>query len=232
MKFDKPLIVGRFVKRYKRFFVDAELSDGTIVTAHCANPGAMTGLLNVGSKVFLLANDNPARKLKYTLEIISENETLVGANTNNPNKIIYQALKAGEIPEFTKYTEVNPEVKYGSNSRIDFLLSGKNLKSHYLEIKNVHWKRGHTAYFPDCVTARGAKHMDELEKVCQNGFSATVLFLIQRNDCIDFKIASDIDISYMQSFHNAIESGVNVLAYDCKLGDESICINKKIPVVL
>ena len=215
-----PLILGTLVKRYKRFFADIVLDDGAEITAHCPNPGAMLGVLDSGNKVAVTKSDNPARKLSYTWQYVHAEGTWIGVNTHLTNEIVADALTKKMIPELSDYTSITREVKYGTNSRIDFLLTKEGLPPCYLEIKNVHLKRDGIAQFPDCVTARGAKHMTELALMRQQGARCVVLYLVQRIDCTEFSIAEDIDPAYVKASNAAKASGVEMLAYACEV---SVC---------
>ena len=135
MDFENKLIPGLFIKRYKRFFVDIKISD-RIITAHCPNTGSMYGLLKKNNKVWISKNNNPQRKLKYTLEIIEDHKTKVGVNTHSTNKIILHALKNNLINEFKNSLEIKPEIKFGKNTRFDFLVINKDFKA-FIEVKNV-----------------------------------------------------------------------------------------------
>ncbi len=231
MKFDTPLIPATLIRRYKRFLADVTLNDGREVTAHVANPGSMLGMKDEGLRVWLEPNDDPKRKLKYSWKIAElESGAMVGVDTGMPNKIIGEALRNGLIPELV-YQNVKPEVKYGENSRIDFLLSEERKVDCYVEVKSVTLSRQTgLAEFPDSITARGAKHMDELAKVVQNGQRAVLLYLLQRNDCDRFDIAGDIDPKYQATFTAAREAGVEVLCYGTTLSQTGIEIGGKIPL--
>ncbi len=231
MNFDTPLIPATLIRRYKRFLADVTLNDGREVTAHVANPGSMLGMKDEGLCVWLEPNDDPKRKLKYSWKLAElETGALVGVDTGMPNKIVGEALRNGLIPELI-YQNVKPEVKYGENSRIDFLLSEDGKVDCYVEVKSVTLSRqSGLAEFPDSVTARGAKHMDELAKVVHNGQRAVLLYLLQRNDCDSFDIAGDIDPKYQTAFANAREAGVEVLCYGTTLSQTGIEIGGKIPL--
>ena len=227
MNFENKLISGQFIKRYKRFFVDVKVN-GKIITAHCPNTGSMSGLLEKGNKVWLTKSDNPNRKLKYTLQIIEDKKSKVGVNTHLANKIVLYALKNNLIKEFNKDIQIRPETKFGSNTRFDFLITQKKLKA-FIEVKNVTLSRIDTvAEFPDAVTSRGLKHINELIKANNMGYEIYILYLVQRNDCNSFKIAKDIDPEYSNSLSNAIKKKLNILCYDCKFSSKGIKINKKI----
>ena len=227
MKFEKKLLQGTLIKRYKRFFVDIKHQNRTII-AHCPNSGSMLGLLKAGNKVFFSESDNPKRKLKYTLQIIEIDNKLVGINTHLTNKIILESLKAQRIQSLSKFTKIQPEIKFSNNTRFDFLISNNKEKC-FLEVKNVTLVREkNTAEFPDAITSRGTKHLNELIKAKKKGYQCYLLFLIQREDCKLLKIAKDIDFIYKDAFDLALKNGVKILCYDCKLSDEEIRINNQI----
>ncbi|MBY0281950.1 MAG: DNA/RNA nuclease SfsA [Alphaproteobacteria bacterium] len=215
MLLPSPLIFGTLVKRYKRFFADIVLDDGTDIIAHCPNPGAMLGVLEPGNKVAVTKSDNPLRKLAYTWQYVQADGTWIGVNTHLTNEIVADALAKKMISELSDYTSIIREVKYGTNSRIDFLLTKEGFPSCYLEIKNVHLKRNGVAQFPDCVTVRGVKHMAELAVMRQQGARCMVLYLVQRSDCVEFSLAADIDPAYAKASNAAKASGVEMLAYAC-----------------
>jgi len=228
MKFKTPLIKATLLKRYKRFLADCVLHSGEIITAHCPNSGRMIGLDMEGLTVWLSPKDG---KLKYGMEFVDLGQgNLVGINTMHPNKIVEEALHAKEIEEFSDYSGIRREVKYGTNSRVDFLLTENNLPSVYLEIKNVHLKRADIFEFPDAVTERGAKHMHELSEMVRLGHRAAVLFLVQRTDADEFTVAADIDPEYMRALQYARAYGVEVLAYKCKICLDEIILDKKVAV--
>ena len=227
MNFENKLISGIFIKRYKRFFVDVQI-ENKLVTAHCPNTGSMLGLLNEGNKVWLTKSDDPNRKLKYTLQIIEDNKSKVGVNTHLTNKIVLNALENNLIKEFSKDIKVKPEVRFGESTRFDFLISKKNYKA-FIEVKNVTLKRKpKIAEFPDAITSRGAKHIHELIKASKKGYKIYIAFIIQREDCDQLSIASDIDPEYSQILSKAIRNKLKVLCYDCKFSSKGIKLNKKI----
>ncbi len=230
MEFPDPLVEGRLVTRYKRFLADVVLADGDAVTAHVANPGAMTGLAEPGAQVWLSPARNPARKLRWSWELVRVGAGLVGVNTAWPNTLAAEAILAGLVPELAGYPHLRREVRYGHNSRIDLLLSGASDKECYVEIKNVHLKRSHGAEFPDAVTKRGAKHMMELARMADAGHRAVVFYLVQRADCADFRIADDIDPAYARAFAQARAAGVEALVYDCRLSTQEIRVNQRLPI--
>lgn len=231
MKFTSPLVPGTLIKRYKRFLADVELEGGEMITAHCANPGAMTGLKEPGSQVWLSESDNPKRKLKYSWELVLAEGHLAGINTAHPNRIVEDTLRAGGIPELSGYTAIRREVKYGQNSRVDLLLERDNGESCYVEVKNVTLKRQKgLAEFPDAVTARGAKHLAELAEMARNGHRAVMFYLVQRQDCDRFTLAGDIDPAYKDAYLDAMAAGVEAICYDCAITTEDISIATALPI--
>jgi sugar fermentation stimulation protein A len=230
MKFPSPLIKGRLVRRYKRFLSDIELETGESITAHVANPGAMTGLADPGLEVWVSRSDNPKRKLPYSWELARVGRYLVGINASLPNRLVEEALNTGVINELSEYGTVRREVRLGKNSRIDFLLQEKGMPDCWLEIKNVHLKRGSLAEFPDSVTARGAKHLMELAKVVPKGDRAMMLYVVQRADCRAFSIAGDIDPAYAQALAKAKSKGVETICYVCTIRRDGIRLRAPLPM--
>ena len=227
MNFENKLISGLFIKRYKRFFVDIKLKN-KIVTAHCPNSGSMMGLLNKNNKIWVTKSLNLKRKLKYTLQIIEDKKSKVGVNTHITNKIVLEALEKNLIKEFNKNIKITNEKVFGSNTRFDFYLEGKNNKS-FLEVKNVTLKRkDKIAEFPDSITSRGTKHLNELINATKKNLEAYLLFVIQREDCNEFEIAKDIDPEYSKTLINAIKHNVKILCYDCKFSSKGIILNNQI----
>ena len=217
---------GILVKRYKRFFADVQL-DNNVVTAHCPNTGSMMGLLDAGNKVLLSKSDNEKRKLKYTLEVIKLKKSHVGVNTHRTNRIVEKALNDNVLNFVKNITEVRREVKYGENSKVDFVVTTPK-EEVYIEVKNVTLSRvKKTAEFPDAVTIRGSKHLIELAKLKKKGIRAVMLYVIQRDDINSFKIASDIDPIYARNLKKAMKSGVEVFCYDCKFSKKDISINSE-----
>lgn len=236
MKFPEPLVEGRLIRRYKRFLSDINLNGETVV-AHCANPGAMTGLNAPGSEVWLSANRNPKAKLDWRWELIRVGDHLVGINTAHPNGIVAEAIEAGQIEELQGYASLRREVKYGENSRIDILLESEDRAPCYVEIKNVHLKRDlagreNAAEFPDSVTKRGAKHLVEMSNMVRQGARAVMVYLVQRDDCDHFRVAEDIDPAYASALAEALASGVEAICYECALSVEEIKVAGKLPLRL
>lgn len=230
MNFPAPLIPATLIRRYKRFLADVRLENGQEITAHCANPGAMIGLAVPGSRIWLSPNQNPKAKLPYRWELEEVESSLVGINTTYPNRIVEEALAAGRIPELAGYRSLRREVAYGQNSRVDFLLEGPDLC--FVEVKNVHLKRADRAEFPDSVTSRGAKHLAELSAQVAQGHRAVMLYLVQRQDCARFGLASDLDPVYAREFEKAYRQGVQVLAYACNLSQTGINLDCALPLDL
>ena len=227
MKFKERLLQGSLVKRYKRFFVDIKYKN-KIITGHCPNSGSMMGLLNLGNKIWFSESDNLNRKLKYTLEIIEVEKKMVGINTLLTNKIVLEALNCKKINSLIKFNDIKTEVKFSNNTRFDFFLLNNKEKC-FLEVKNVTLVRGKKmAEFPDAITSRGTKHLNELCNAKKKGYQSYILYLIQREDCDSFKIAKDIDKKYKIAFDKALKSGVKILCYDCKLNNEEIKLNSQI----
>ncbi len=225
MYFQTPLMPARLLRRYKRFLADAVLEkDGREITAHIANPGSMLGLAEPGTRIWLEPNDDPAKKLKFGWRLVDhENGHFTGVDTSVPNRALRAALMAGRVAPLAEYGMVRPEVKYGENSRIDFLLSGPGLRNAYLEVKSVTLSRQPgLAEFPDSVTARGAKHLAELTEMLHQGHRAIMLYLVQRSDCSRFDLARDIDPAYAAAFALAREAGVEVLCYDTQISPAGV----------
>ncbi len=213
MNFGAPLIPGRLIQRYKRFLADVELDDGRSVTAHCANPGAMTGMADPGMAVWVEPNDDPRKKLKFAWKVVETPTGLAGVDTGMPNKVVEEALRANAIPAFTGYDDIRREVKYGTGSRIDFLLTGAGRADCYLEVKCVTLRRDSIAEFPDTKTARGAKHLAELAQMARSGTRAATLYLAHRADCADMQIAADIDPAYAAAYTEATRTGMETHAF-------------------
>ena len=229
MNFENKLISGVFIKRYKRFFADIKIKNQAI-TAHCPNTGSMYGLLKEGNKVWVSKSKNPNRKLKYTLEIIEDKNAKVGINTHSSNKIVHHALKNNLIKELQNLKDIKPETKFGINTRFDFLVKNRNGKA-FVEVKNVTLSRKKKiAEFPDAVTARGLKHINELLNASKKKFKIYILYLVQRDDCDSFSIAVDIDNNYAKALSQAIKKKLNILCYDCKFYSKGIKLNKKIKI--
>jgi sugar fermentation stimulation protein A len=231
MRFADPLVPGRLLRRYKRFLADARLADGETVTVHCPNPGAMLGLDQPESEIWLTPAKGKGRKLPYGWELIRVDETLVGINTARPNGLAEEAIGQNLIPALAGYGSLRREVPYGRNSRIDLLLeSALGGPPCHVEVKNVHLKRGTLAEFPDSVTARGTKHLDELARISAAGGRAVMLYIVQRADCTGFAIARDIDPVYADALTRACKMGVEILCYSCCVTTDGITVDRPMPI--
>ena len=230
MKYKEKLLQGILIKRYKRFFADINFKN-QIITAHCPNSGSMMGLIEKGNIVWFSKSNNPKRKLKYTLELIKVKKNLVGINTLITNKLVLEALKSKKIENLIPFNKIKTESKFSKNTRFDFLLFNGKTKC-YLEVKNVTLVRNeNVAEFPDAVTSRGTKHLNELINAKKCGYQSYILYLIQREDCKNFKIADDIDKDYKIAFNKAIKAGVKMLCYDCKISNEEVKLNNQINLI-
>jgi sugar fermentation stimulation protein A len=226
------LTAGRLVRRYQRFLADVRIGNGDTVTAHCPNTGSMAGCCEPGRPVYLSYHDTPKRKHKYTWELIEMPHSLVGVNTLIPNRVVAGSAGGGQIPELRHYDTITREVRIGEHSRIDLVLHGPNRRRCFVEVKNCTLVEQGTAFFPDAVTARGRKHLVELQKLVQNGHRCVMFFFIQRMDARRFKAADHIDPAYAQTLKRVCKDGVEVLAYDVAVDLRSIRIRKKLPCML
>ena len=236
MRFPAPLIPATLVRRYKRFLADVVLPSGEEITVHVANPGAMLGLNAAGARVWLSKSANASRKLAYSWELIEvdfgSSLELVGVNTGHPNAIVAEAIAAGALPALAGYASTRREVKYGRNSRVDFLLEHPERPPCYVEVKNVHMMRQPgLAEFPDAVTARGTKHLGELSEMAAAGKRAVMLFLIQIGSASRFTLAADIDPVYAKAFALARAAGVEAIAYRCAISADGIGVVGPVPIL-
>lgn len=234
MKFPTPLVPARLIRRYKRFLADVVLEDsGREVTVHCPNPGAMLGLAEPGMRVWVEPNRDPRKKLKFGWRLVElEDGHFAGIDTAVPNRVVKEALKARQVPELAMYDEVRPEVRYGKESRVDFLLRGPGLPDAYIEVKNAHLRRqGDLAEFPDCVTARGARHLDELAAMVETGHRAVMFYVVQRTDCAALALARDLDAAYGAAFDRARQAGVEVLCHGTEIAVGHVSLGPALPFV-
>ena len=230
MEFTKALIKGKLIKRYKRFFTDVQIGN-EIVTAHCPNTGSMKGLLDEGNEVFVSKNNDPRRKLKYTLEIIRVKKKLVGVNTHFANKIAYHGLSNNLVKEVANNDTIKPEVFFNKETRFDFLIEKKKQKI-FVEVKNVTLFRDEKlSEFPDAITSRGSRHLKTLIEAIKKGYKSYLLFLVQIQGVENFKIAKDIDKEYYKNYLLAKKAGVIFVAYRCKISLKEIVIEKKIKII-
>lgn len=232
MRFQTPLVPATLIRRYKRFLADCRLEDAREVTAHCANPGSMLGLAEPGQRIWLEPNDDPRKKLKFGWRLVDHGDGhFTGVDTSVPNRLLRTALTDRAIAPLAAYDTLRAEVKYGQNSRIDFLLQGTDLPDAYVEIKSVTLSRHPgLAEFPDSVTARGAKHLEELASMRAGGARAVMLYLVQRTDCDCMGLASDIDPNYAKSMGRAAAAGVEMLAYRCQISPARIALGEPVPI--
>ena len=230
MKFTKALIKGKFLKRYKRFFADIKVNK-EIIIAHCPNTGSMMGLLNENNDAWVLKNEDPKRKLKYTLQILKTSKNVIGVNTHLANKLVHEGLQNNTLLEFKNLDKIVTEKFYNKETRFDFFVE-KNKKKIFIEVKNVTLIRdGKTSEFPDAITTRGSKHIKTLMDAHKKGYECYVLFLVQIENCKYFRIAKDIDKEYYENYKLAKKSGVKFIAYNCKVGSKEIKIDKKIVIL-
>jgi sugar fermentation stimulation protein A len=220
MRFQTPLMPATLLRRYKRFLADIRLEDGREVTAHCPNPGSMLGMSDAGLRVWVEPNDDPKKKLKYGLRLIEQNGALIVIDTGLANKVVGEALRAGLVSHLAG--DVRAEVKYGTGSRVDFLIENEADRT-WIEVKSVTLSReAGLAEFPDSKTARGAKHLGELSKQVEAGDRAVMLYLINRTDCDRFALAADLDPAYAGAAKAAKEAGVEVMAFSADISQEEI----------
>ena len=226
------LIPARLIRRYQRFLADFELESGAIITAHCPNTGSMKGCAVPGSPAFLSRCEKPGRKLGYTWELVLADDCWIGINTGVPNRLVAEAIASGVIIELQGYRTMRPEVRYGTNSRIDLLLSNPSGECCYVEVKNVTLAEGNRALFPDAATTRGQKHLLELMEVARCGQRAVNFFVVQRQDCESVAPADSIDPEYGRLLRLAAAGGVELLAYRASVSREAIYLGKPLPVIL
>jgi len=230
MKFEKPLLQARLIRRYKRFLADMLLYDGSIVIAHCTNSGSMISCIEVGAEVLLSESANQERKTKYTWEMIKINDSWVGVNTMHPNKIVFDAVKSNAITGLPLYSTVRREVKWG-DSRFD-LMAVNEYETCFIEVKNVTMKLGEYALFPDSVTSRGRKHLETLMNLKDNGFRAVMVYVIQRSDVDKFSVADTVDPGYGVSLRKAMQHSVEVFVLQVDLNPEEILIRRQLPITI
>lgn len=231
MFFDRPLVPAVLIQRYKRFLFDAVLEDGRQITGSCPNTGSMRGLTTPGSRIWLSEHDSPTRKYRHMFEMIEVGATIVGINTGLPNRLAEEAIKAGQVGDLHLYETLQREQKYGRNSRIDMLLTDPQRGRAYVEVKNVHFSRtAGLCEFPDSPTARGAKHLEELGDMVEEGHRGIMIYLIQRDDCATFRICDDLDPAYAKAYRRAMQRGVEAFAAKCRVSPQQIAPDGLIPI--
>ena len=225
---------GRLIKRYKRFLADITLDSGEMITAHCANTGRMTGCAEPDARVYCQYHDNPKRKLKYSLELSSEGDVLVGVNTILPNRLVAEAINAGWMTPFQGYDTLKREVPFGEHSRVDVHLSSRNDRRPpcFVEVKNVTMAVDEIARFPDAISARGLKHLHELANQVRMGCRAAMVYVVQRGDCHAFGPAWEVDPVYSETLGKVVSAGVEVYAYQAQVSPTGIALETELPIRL
>jgi sugar fermentation stimulation protein A len=233
MHYPAKLSHGWLIKRYKRFLADVKLDDGSVVTAHCANTGAMTGCAEPGWQVWLSHSDNPKRKLAFSWELVQTTEgQWIGINTHKANELVAEGLADNRLKELLGYSRIQREVRFGQeNSRVDFLLCDDERADCYLEVKSVTLLQNGQGYFPDAVSLRGQKHLRELTQLRREGKRAVLLFCVQHSGIHSVKVAQHIDPQYALELNRAVSSGVEIFAYSVSMSPEKIVINQSIPFI-
>ena len=231
MRFPAQLVAGRLIRRYKRFLADVQLEHG-VITAACPNTGSMLGCCEPGSRVWLSESDRATRKYRHTWEIVEVGKVLVGINTGLPNALVAEAIAAGAIPELGGYASVRREVAYGEEgSRVDLVLEDPRREPCYVEVKNVTAAvSGRVALFPDAVSERGARHLRELMRLKAAGLRPVQLYCVQRGDVDEVRPADAIDPEYGRTLRQALEAGVEVMAYRAKVTAREIRLERRIAV--
>ena len=231
MRYASPLVPATLIRRYKRFLADVRLEDGREVTVHCPNPGAMLGLAVPGRRIWLEPASGRGRSLPFGWRLVElEDGHLAGIDTAVPNRIVREALAARAIPAFAAYPVIRPEQRYGTNSRVDFLLQGQGVPDLYLEVKNAHLRRADDwAEFPDCVTSRGARHLADLARMVAAGHRAALLYVVQRTDCRRLRLAADLDPGYAAAARAAREAGVEMLCHGTRITQACVALGEPLP---
>jgi sugar fermentation stimulation protein A len=231
--FPTPLLPAILLRRYQRFLADVELADGSTVTVHCPNTGALLGCAEPGMAVWLSRSAKPGRKYALTWELVESGGTLIGINTGLANRLVEEALRNHVLPGFIGYSRLRREVRYGqTNSRVDFLLEGDDYSRCYLEVKNVTAAvQDGIALFPDAVSQRGTRHLRELMAVAAQGQGAVLCFCVQRQDVREVRPADVIDPVYGATLREALACGVEVMAYAAVVTLQAITLNRRLPVV-
>lgn len=233
MEFTRPLIEGRLIKRYKRFLADIKLPTGEVIVAHCPNTGSMKRCQQENARVWVSKSDNPKRKLAYTWELVEVDASYLACiNTGYPNKLVGEAIEQGVVSELIGYDTMKAEVKYGEKSRIDWLLAKDDGELCYVEVKNVTLlEEDGKGYFPDAVTERGRKHLHEMMAMVEQGHRAVLFFCVSHTGINQVSLAQHIDPAYAETFYQALEKGVEVLAYQVDISPQAMKVARPIEVV-
>jgi sugar fermentation stimulation protein A len=225
------LIPATLVKRYKRFLADVVLEDGNIITVHCPNSGSMRGCATPGSRVFISRSENAGRKYPFTWELVEADGVWAGINTGLPNRLVHEAIINGTVSELQGYTLIRPEVPYGEHSRIDLLLESHNRRC-FVEVKNITLVEKGRALFPDAITTRGQKHLQELMRVVREGDRGVIFFTVQRGDGQSVSPADAIDPEYGRLLRLALQNGVEALAYSALVTPTDVTLTSPLPIVV
>lgn len=232
MRIDLPLVEGRLLRRYKRFLADIELPDGTVVTAHCPNTGSLLGCTPKGARAVLRDSQNPARKLAYTFQTVEVDGTWVNVDTGLPNALVAESIAEGRVHELAGYDSLRREVKYGKSSRIDVLLERETGERCYVEVKSTTLVVGDVARFPDAVTERGRKHLEELRQMVRDGHRAVMFFCVSRADVTAFAPADEIDPAYGATLREVVAGGVEAIAYSTRVSPDRFELGERLEVRL
>jgi len=233
MRYSTKLMEGVLIRRYKRFLADVRLADGSIVTAHTANTGAMTGLAEPGLRVWLRDSGSDSRKFPLSWELVEISGSLVSVNTSMANAVVREGIEAGVVTEFSEYESIRSEVRYG-HSRLDFLLDGsrRHERPCYLEVKSVTLAANGVARFPDAVSVRGTRHLEELANAVKEGFRAVAIFCVQRNDVSEVRPADDIDPGFGNMLRQVTGAGVDAMAYSADVSTAGVVLNRPLPLII
>jgi len=226
---------GTLIRRYKRFLADIQLDSGEEITIHCPNTGSMKGCAESGTRVYFSRAENTKRKYPFTWELgRTAKENWICVNTARPNALVGEAVRAGVITELAGYTQLRPEVRFGhQNSRADWLLSShETLPDCYVEVKNVTLLEGGQGYFPDAVSTRAAKHMEELAAMVRLGYRAVLCYVVNHSGIHSVKVAEHIDPHYAVVLREAVDAGVEVIAYKSHISPEEIFVEAAVPVLV
>ena len=236
VRFDADLVRGTLLRRYKRFLADVELPDGRQIVGHCPNTGSMKNCAPDGAAVWLSRSDSPRRKYAHTWELVEVDGAMICINTNRANQVVAEALSAGVVSELRDYRKIRREVSVGEKSRIDFLLEGDGDGDGarcYVEVKSVTLGCGDgISAFPDAVTERGLRHLNELANLVSHGDRAVMLFCCGRSDTRRVRPADEIDAAYSRRLREVAQKGVEVLAYRCDVDPTQVTLRQPVPVDL